>query len=431
MKKILLILFPIVLIVYASLVGYNYINKKKARVAHQKELINQHNKIIAEISIPSLEMKIKKNLDDLKFVKKSMELDKNLILTKYEFLNGFYSGIHEVYPGSGYLDFHNENLFVVSARGIIAYKNLKDDKQYFKQIENNIDDFINLKQFKKMRWFSIKDLKIHNNKIFVSFTEEIKENCWNTSIIFADLNYKKINFQKFFSSSECVHSLKNKDKEFNAHQSGGRIFVYNNDEFFFSLGDYRSRSLSQDKNSVNGKIIKFNINTKLYEIISMGHRNPQGLFYDKKNDFILESEHGPQGGDEINLIRLNKNEIPNYGWPVASYGEHYGGNSISNKLKYKKYPLLKSHKSNGFIEPLKYFVPSIGTSEIVGLGNKSYVLSSTKDKAIYFFNLDDNDEIEKISRVSVTERVRDLILNENKLFLFLENTASIGIIELK
>ena len=139
MKKILLILFPIVLIVYASLVGYNYINKKKARVAHQKELINQHNKIIAEISIPSLEMKIKKNLDDLKFVKKSMELDKNLILTKYEFLNGFYSGIHEVYPGSGYLDFHNENLFVVSARGIIAYKNLKDDKQYSIMYKKMID----------------------------------------------------------------------------------------------------------------------------------------------------------------------------------------------------------------------------------------------------------------------------------------------------
>ena len=431
MKKILLILFPIVFIVYASLVGYNYINKKKIKVAYQKELINQHNKIIAEISIPSLEMKSKKSLDDLKFKKRSIKLDKNLILTKYEFLNGFYSGIHEVYPGSGYLDFHNENLFVVSARGIIAYKNLRDDKQFFKQIENNIDDFINLKQFKKMRWFSIKDLKIHNDKIFVSFTEEIKENCWNTSIIFAKLNYQKINFQKLFSSSECIHSLTNKDNEFNAHQSGGRIFVYNNDEIFFSVGDYRSRNLGQDKKSVNGKVIKLNINTKLYEIVSMGHRNPQGLFYDEKNDFILESEHGPKGGDEINLIRLNTNEIPNYGWPVASYGEHYGGNSTSNKLKYKKYPLLKSHKSSGFIEPLKYFVPSIGTSEIVGLGDKSYVLSSTKDKAIYFFNLDDNDEIEKIFRVSVTERVRDLIFNENKLFLFLENTASIGIIELK
>ena len=163
----------------------------------------------------------------------------------------------------------------------------------------------------------------------------------------------------------------------------------------------------------------------------MGHRNPQGLFYDKKNNFILESEHGPEGGDEINLIRLDKEEIPNYGWPIASYGEHYGGNSISNKLKYEKYPLLKSHESNGFIEPLKYFVPSVGTSEVVGLGDKSYVLSSLKDKAIYFFNLDENNKLKKFSRVNATERVRDLIFNDNKLFLFLENTASIGIIELK
>ncbi len=58
----------------------------------------------------------------------------------------------------------------------------------------------------------------------------------------------------------------------------------------------------------------------------MGHRNPQGLFYDKANNFfLLEAEHGPEGGDEINLIQLNENITPNYGWAISSYGEHYGG----------------------------------------------------------------------------------------------------------
>ena len=57
----------------------------------------------------------------------------------------------------------------------------------------------------------------------------------------------------------------------------------------------------------------------------MGHRNPQGLFVDQ-NKIVLSTEHGPWGGDEINLIPFEKiynNEILNFGWPISSYGEHY------------------------------------------------------------------------------------------------------------
>ena len=73
--------------------------------------------------------------------------------------------------------------------------------------------------------------------------------------------------------------------------------------------------------SINGKILKINIKDTSYEIISMGHRNPQGLYYDKQNNFLVETEHGPSGGDEINIIKLSKNlEENNYGWPLASYG---------------------------------------------------------------------------------------------------------------
>ena len=64
----------------------------------------------------------------------------------------------------------------------------------------------------------------------------------------------------------------------------------------------------------------------------MGHRNPQGLYFDKEKNILLETEHGPMGGDEINLINLNgikKGKIPNFGWPISSAGEHYGG--ISEK----------------------------------------------------------------------------------------------------
>ena len=187
--------------------------------------------------------------------------------------------------------------------------------------------------------------------------------------------------------------------------------------------------LSQDKKSINGKKIKININTLSFQIISMGHRNAQGIVFDKKNNFLLSTEHGPMGGDEINLIRLDDNSIPNYGWPKVSYGEHYGLKSKNKKL-YAKYPLLKSHKKYGYIEPLKYFVPSIAISEIIKVGDRSYVASSLKDRSLYFFDLNVNNEIENFARVEVYERVRDMIFKENRIFLFMEDSASIGIINL-
>jgi glucose/arabinose dehydrogenase len=166
----------------------------------------------------------------------------------------------------------------------------------------------------------------------------------------------------------------------------------------------------------------------------MGHRNPQGLYFDKENDFILETEHGPKGGDEINLIeinKINKDKIQNYGWAISSAGEHYPNkNSKINIKKYEKYPLYKSHNEQGFIEPLKSFTPSIGISEIVKIGPNRYVVSSTKDKSLYFFELNRAREIINLEREEVFERVRDLRVNNNQLYLFMEDTASIGVVNL-
>ena len=83
--------------------------------------------------------------------------------------------------------------------------------------------------------------------------------------------------------------------------------------------------------------------SKKIKTVSLGHRNPQGLYFDKKNNFILETEHGPAGGDEINLIEtdnINKDKIQNFGWAISSAGEHYGAKSETNKIKYKNNLLI-------------------------------------------------------------------------------------------
>jgi len=388
----------------------------------QSEIINAQSEIqylknrLSNLSLRA-ELETKESGRDIEINQTIFNLSNDLILTKFQLLSGFYSGINIEYPGSGYIDFHKDNIIIMSSRGLLAFKeNPIDDKENFKQISTNINDFIGFNQFDKNKWFSIKDILIFNNQIFVSFTEEIRNDCWNTSVVSADMDYKKIKFTQLFSSEDCVHSINNIDGQFNGHQSGGRIIQFDNNHILLSIGDYRSRHLAQNKKSVNGKIIKLNISNRSYKIISMGHRNPQGLYFDKNKNIILETEHGPEGGDEINIIEVSKfnlDEVQNYGWAISSMGEHYGGRVEKNVQIYEKYPLHNSHSDFGFIEPVKSFVPSIGISEIVKIGQDKYVVSSLKDRALYFFELDKQSFLINLNRVEVSERIRDFKSENN------------------
>ncbi len=437
--KIIIILITILssYFILHSIIGSNkLINLKSLLNNEQKFLIKKY--IFPHKLPPDIvkELKFIKDGKDIEIIKSSIKLSNNKTLKKYKLNSGFYAGSNNINPGNGYLDFYEGNIFILSTRGVLAFReNLNNNEKNFKQIQSNINDFIGLKEFAIHRSYSIKDLLVSERTIFVSYTEEIKDDCWNTGIIFGTINYENIKFKKLFSSRECVHSIDNIDKEFKANQSGGRIVSFDDSHILFSIGEYRSRHLAQDKQSVNGKIIKINIINSDYEIISMGHRNPQGLYFDKENNFILETEHGPKGGDEINLIeveKISKDKIQNYGWAIASAGEHYGVKSENNKKKYEKYPLYNSHIEHGFIEPLWSFVPSIGISEIVKIGQNKYVVSSMKNKSIYFFELNKQREIINLDRIEVFERVRDLRFNNdnNQLYLFMEDSPSIGIINL-
>ena len=433
LKLSLLILFIVVSVtLYETDRKYSDLKKelkeKKALINDQLIYINKNN--------ASHEINIKKKLKKLEFPKyKSLEI--NLYNNKkklnfYKSNNQLVRGINNFFPGSGYLDLYENKLFLISATGLIGYSNnLYGDSIIFNQINNNINDFLSLDEINKGNWFSVKDLLVVNNNIYVSFTNEQKNNCWNTSVIVAKLNFEYLKFSNFFEPKYCVKSKNNYDKEFNAHQSGGKLFKYDDDNIILTMGDYRLRKLAQDINSTFGKILKLNSKTKRYEILSLGHRNPQGLYYNLDKDYIISTEHGPHGGDEINL-NLNTKIVKNFGWAISSYGEHYGGKeSYENKSKYKKYPLHKSHKDYNFIEPIKYFVPSIGISQLVQIKQNKFLLSSLKDESIYTFALNEKNELTEFKRIEIGERIRDMVYDSEKkeVVLFLENTASIGILK--
>ena len=454
-KKItlyLVILLTIILLSYTS-ISYLFDRKsldffgiKKLFSVEQKTIVRKYifpqrlikiqedqllvlNKLIPKMT--EFELLFKNSLQDVQIKKlEDVKLSNSMTMEKYNLVNGFYSGIKNEFPGSGYLDFHKNNLFVLSSRGVLSFINTENlnDRNHLKQIENNVDDFLGLIQYQKTHTLSLKDVFIHDNKIYISYTDEIEKDCWNTSVIHGNINYKSIKFEKLFISDECIKY--NDVPEFEFHQSGGRIVQFDDNNILLTVGEYRDRSLAQDENSFNGKTIKININNGDSKIISMGHRSQQGMYFDKENNFIVQTEHGPKGGDEINIIEvknINDKKILNYGWPVSSYGEHY--RKGKNGEKYKKFPLHKSHSKYGFIEPLKFFVPSIGISEVTKIGNNKYVLSSLRDKSLYFFRLD-NKKLSNFKRVTVNERVRDINFKDNKLYLFLEDTASLGIISL-
>ena len=143
---------------------------------------------------------------------------------------------------------------------------------------------------------------IIEDKIFLSFSNEVKKNCFNTGILTANLNLNFTNFKRFsFSNTDCAI----KGKMDNALQ-GGRMVKYSDEEIMFTHGDWLQGESAQNKNSIFGKILKFNHFNESFNVVSYGHRNPQGLFYLPEKELLFETEHGPIGGDEINIIELNQ-----------------------------------------------------------------------------------------------------------------------------
>tara|TARA_B100000963_G_scaffold356458_1_gene376614 strand:+ start:1318 stop:2700 length:1383 start_codon:yes stop_codon:yes gene_type:complete len=459
MKKRLILLLPFLILIsyflFNSLIGtgstyfihsfLSYEQKQNIKkyifpyktIAQQQVLIESYDPLKKQLSFKESNEEI--------YYQSDIKLSNNKILKRYQITKGFNHKInYKTLTGSGYIDFHNDNLIVLSPLGIIGYTENIETNNFFVQIKNNINDFIGIDQFRKNTKFTVKDLFINKDSLFISYTEEVKEDCWNTGVIVGQMDYKNITFKKLFSSDQCVHTVYKVDTMFSGNQSGGRIDSFDDDHILLSVGEFRERWLAQEPESINGKVLKININSASYEIISMGHRNPQGLYFDKQNNFILETEHGPNGGDEINLIEVDKigenKLIQNFGWANASYGEHYcyeenyKGPEDCDVIG-KKYPLHKSHTEHGYIEPLHSFSPSIGISQIVKVGENKYVVGAMGikkkgGKSLYFFEIDNGKELVNLNKIDVYDRVRDIKFHKGNLYLFMGDSASIGVISL-
>ena len=142
---------------------------------------------------------------------------------------------------------------------------------------------------------------------------------------------------------------------------GSRIVFDQEGHLYFGVGDRGNRDVNpQDISRDGGKIYRLNIDGSIPKdnpfvgkenakeaVFSYGHRNPQGMVTHPKTGEIWEHEHGPKGGDEINIIKPGVN----YGWPTITYGINYSGTPITDKTSMPN-----------MAQPFYYWVPSIGPS---------------------------------------------------------------------
>ena len=183
--------------------------------------------------------------------------------------------------------------------------------------------------------------------------------------------------------------------------AAGRMAVINKSSAYLTIGDLGFPRINQptargDLGSV------FKISAKQVEKISQGHRNQQGILLIGSD--LYTSEHGPRGGDELNLIEKGKD----FGWPAVTYGQPYSAGDYVKPTK------TGSHE--GYEEPLYNWTPSVAPTELVQLPLGSQwgpwagqiVMGTLAEQALIFIELTGRTKVGQVLSLDVGERIRDL-----------------------
>lgn len=185
--------------------------------------------------------------------------------------------------------------------------------------------------------------------------------------------------------------------------SGGRLAYRGDGKLYLTLGDHFTTEpkVSQDPNTTFGKIIEIDITANQWRVFTMGHRNPQGLIFLKSGQ-LLSTEHGPRGGDELNVIT----EGSNYGWPNVTLGTEYDTYDWNVGSS-----LVGSH--TGYTAPLFAWVPGIAPTQLIEINNfhprwdGDLLVASLKASSLYRLRLEAGRVLYS-EPIWIGQRIRDL-----------------------
>jgi glucose/arabinose dehydrogenase len=266
-------------------------------------------------------------------------------------------------------------------------------------------------------------------EIYVSYERYISHNVNHFSIAsikYDSINHKTIgNWKIVYESKDINHQGK---KISGVTAAGGKLY-FKDETLFFSVGSYSTNNHIDESidpqfhNAVKGKIYSLDLINQNIDIYSLGHRNPQGMVFTSDNVFYA-TEHGPEGGDELNIIIKGGN----YGWPIRTFGTDYG--------YYSWIPPPNNHISDQstpkFIEPVFSWLPDIGISfvnEIRSFNEKwdgDLLIGGMRAQSIFRLKIL-NGHVAYVEQIKIGKRVRDLVGVNRKLF-FITDEGFIGTI---
>ena len=204
--------------------------------------------------------------------------------------------------------------------------------------------------------------------------------------------------------------------KFTSNHSGGRMIFDQGGNLLLGIGDHLLRHPDyiepyppQDEASSYGSFVRIDLNTLEAVTFAKGTRNPQGLLMDRDGN-IWSTEHGPRGGDELNLIQEGRN----YGWPIETYGTGYESYSWPLSGVQGRHPT--------FEKPIFAWAAAIAPSNLIQIKEMpeqwegDLLVSSLKARSLFRLRIDDNRVI-LVEEVPIGERVRDIIQMQDGSFL--------------
>jgi len=211
--------------------------------------------------------------------------------------------------------------------------------------------------------------------------------------------------------------------------SGGRMVALDG-KLFFTVGDFsldRLNGLSSDVAPQNpslpwGKVNYIDLANQSFHVWTLGHRNPQGLLV-LSDGRIIAAEHGPQGGDELNILESGGN----YGWPFESFGTKYGSYG-----EYKDDLPAPSEDPIKFKKPLFAFVPSPAISQLIEVKkfhskwNGDILLGSLKAKTLFHIRID-KDKVIFVEPIPINHRIRDIKQIDSSIYILTDEGSILKI----
>ncbi len=214
------------------------------------------------------------------------------------------------------------------------------------------------------------------------------------------------------------------------HHFGSRLVFGGDGKLFITLGDRGSqRGLVQDLGTHIGKVLRINSDGTVPadnpfvkregarpEIWSLGHRNVQGAALNPQTGELWGHEHGPRGGDEVNVMRPGLN----YGWPVITYGREYHGPSIG-----------EGSAKAGMEQPLHYWVPSIApsgmafySSDVIAGWKGNVLVGALAAMQLVRLQVDAAGRVQHEERIAMKERIRDVRVGPDGAVYLLTDTGA-------